>query len=247
MSRNIVITSGKGGVGKSSVAAYLGAQLCAVNKTVLLIDMDEGLRSLDLMLNITSGSVFDVADVLCGRCELTDAVVPVAKCPGMSLLPAPAFKGTIGSVGALKTVTQQLSDTFDFIFIDCPAGIGDGFYQCITAADEALLVVNPDPVSVRDGATVSRILRKNGLSAIRLVINKINTKLMKKGIFPNIDEIIDETETQLIAAIPTDYEVVKAAATSEMLPDSFARDAFRRLAGRICGARYPLPKLEKFT
>ncbi len=247
MSRNIVITSGKGGVGKSSVAAYLGVELSKLKKRVLLIDMDEGLRSLDLILNVSSDTVFDVTDVINGDCIAAKAILEIPKCSGLYLLPAPVAKGAIDDKLALKKLCEKLSPKYDYILIDCPAGIGDGFYCSVLAADEAILVVNPDPISVRDGAIVSSLVRDCGIDKLRLCINKVNTKLMLKGGFLNIDEIIDETEVQLIAAIPTDNEIIRCSAKGELLPPSYAQSAFERLAYRLEGKRIFLPELKKFT
>lgn len=242
-----VITSGKGGVGKSTVAAYLGAALCAQGKKVLLIDMDEGLRSLDIILNVSSRTVFDVTDVLNENCSPTSALLSIEKCDGLYLLPAPLKKGEIKDKSDMISLCGIYSDSFDYILIDSPAGIGDGFYLSAAAADSALLVVTPDPISVRDGTVVSELLKKNGIKDIRLVINKINTELMKKGVFLNIDEIINATVCQLIGAVPTDYEIVNCSAKGCLLPESYAKDAFERLALRIMGKRVFLPKLQKFT
>lgn len=247
MSRNIVITSGKGGVGKSSLTAYLGVELCKLKKRVLLIDMDEGLRSLDLILNVSSNSAFDVTDVINEICPIKKAILPIPQCNGLFLIPAPAIKGEINDKYAIKQLVKELETDFDYILIDSPAGIGDGFYSSLIAANEAIVVVNPDPVCVRDGGIVSALLRKNNLDNIHLVINKVNTKLMLKGIFKNIDEIIDETEAQLIAAIPTDNKVISYSAKGELLPVCYAKDAFERLAHRLEGNHILLPNLKKFT
>lgn len=247
MSKTIVVTSGKGGVGKSTVTAYLGTELCARGKRVLLIDMDEGLRSLDIILGVSSNTVFDVYDVICGNCTPSQAMLQIGSLQGMYLLPAPIKKGMIAEPDHIKELCECYSDLFDYIIIDSPAGIGDGFYLSATAADFALVVVTPDPVSVRAGATAASLLREHSVDNIRLVINKVNTPLMKKGTFHNIDEIIDITQTQLIAAIPTDYAVIEYSSKGQPLPASFAKDAFVRLAGRLTGQRIMLPKLQKFT
>lgn len=247
MSQTIVVTSGKGGVGKSTVTAYLGTELCARGKRVLLIDMDEGLRSLDIILGVSESTVFDVYDVICGNCTPTQAILQINSFQGMYLLPAPIKKGMITEQNHLKELCEFYSDLFDYIIIDSPAGIGDGFYLSASAADMALVIVTPDPVSVRSGATAASLLRQNSVDNIRLVINKINTPLMKKGTFLNIDEIIDITQTQLIAAIPTDYAVTEYSSKGLPLPASYAKDAFVRLAGRLTGQRIMLPKLQKFT
>ena len=247
MSKTIVVTSGKGGVGKSTVTAYLGTELCARGKRVLLIDMDEGLRSLDIILGVSESTVFDVYDVVCGNCTPAQALLQISNFWGMHLLPAPIKKGMITEPTHLKELCRCYSDLFDYIIIDSPAGIGDGFYLSAAAADLALVVVTPDPISVRSGATAASLLRQSSMNNIRLIINKVNTPLMKKGTFYNIDEIIDITQTQLIAAIPTDYAVIEYSSKGLPLPASYAKDSFVRLAGRLTGQRIMLPKLQKFT
>lgn len=247
MSKTIVVTSGKGGVGKSTVTAYLGTELCARGQRVLLVDMDEGLRSLDIILGVSSNTVFDVYDVICGNCSPQQATLQINELQGLYLLPAPIKKGMITEPQHIKALCDCYEDMFDYIIIDSPAGIGDGFYLSAAAADMALVVVTPDPISVRSGATAASLLRQCGIDNIRLIINKLNTPLMKKGTFHNIDEIIDITQTQLIAAIPTDYAVIEYSSKGKPLPASFAKDAFTRLAGRLSGQRIMLPKLQKFT
>lgn len=247
MGRTIVIASGKGGVGKSTVTCWLGAALCSINKRVLLIDMDEGLRSLDLMLDVSSHTVFDVSDILNGNCNANQAVLPVARCSNLFLLPAPIKLGSIENPEKMKILCDKLSEVFDYVLIDSPAGIGNGFDIAASAADSALVVVNPDPVSVRDGASVAQLLRKKQINSIKLIINKINTKLMLKGIFLNIDEIIDSTGLQLIAAIPTDENLISSSASGEIDFTTTAFEAFKRLALRLEGKNLPLINLLKIT
>lgn len=247
MGKIIVVTSGKGGVGKSTVAAYLGAALCAKDKRVLLIDTDEGLKSLDIMLGITQRAVFDLSDILSGNCNPNQAAVPVKQYQNLFLLPAPAKDNSIKSPEDMKKLCDIFSESFDYIIIDCPAGIGSNFINATSAADAALVVVNPDAVSVRDGGQVAQLLRENGLYDIRLVINKTNRKYMQKGIYHNIDQIIDLTSIQLIGAIPVDDEIVRANATGAALSKSKAREAFARIAARELGEELPLPKVKKYT
>ncbi|MBQ2676362.1 MAG: septum site-determining protein MinD [Clostridia bacterium] len=243
----MVVTSGKGGVGKSTVSSCLGAALCKLSKRVLLVDMDEGLRSLDLMLNVSAHTVFDVSDIINGYCNADQAVLPVASCPGLYLLPAPSKVGAIDSKEAMQLLCSKLAKAFDYVIIDSPAGIDRGFEFAVCAADNALVVVTPDPVSVRDGSHVAKLLRNSGVKNIRLVINKVNTKLMLEGVFYNIDEIIDATSVQLIAAIPTDDAILCSNALGEPLADSYAADAFDRLAARLENKHIPLINLKKIT
>lgn len=241
MNNVFVITSGKGGVGKSTVAAYLGVDLCKQGNKVLLIDMDEGLRSLDLMLDVSSHTLFDVSDIIKGNCNVNQAVIPVKQCQNLYLLPAPVTVNSLNSPKGMRVLCNKLSEFFDFIIIDSPAGVGKGFNNAISGADNALVVVNADPVSVRDGAYVAKLLRENKIKNIRLVINKIDIDLIKKGILYNIDEIIDATTLQLIAAIPYDIELIKSPDNcTNPLYNSPAIEAFSRLSQRIQSKNVPL-------
>ncbi|MGN0174502.1 MAG: septum site-determining protein MinD [Acutalibacteraceae bacterium] len=241
MNNVYVITSGKGGAGKSTVSAFLGVELCKLGKKVLLIDMDEGLRSLDLMLDVSSHTLFDVSDIIKGNCNVNQAILPVKQCANLYLLPAPVTVNSLNSPKGMRILCDKLSEYFDFILIDSPAGVGKGFINAISGADNALVVVNPDAVSVRDGAYVAKLLRENKISNIRLVINKLDVDLVKKGIYYNIDEVIDATTLQLIAAVPYDTELLKEFNNcTNMLYSSPALEAFSRLAKRILNENVPL-------
>lgn len=241
MNNVYVITSGKGGAGKSTVSAFLGVELCKLGKKVLLIDMDEGLRSLDLMLDVSSHTLFDVSDIIKGNCNVNQAILPVKQCANLYLLPAPVTVNSLNSPKGMRILCDKLSEYFDFILIDSPAGVGKGFINAISGADNALVVVNPDAVSVRDGAYVAKLLRENKISNIRLIINKLDVDLVKKGIYYNIDEVIDATTLQLIAAVPYDTELLKEFNNcTNMLYSSPALEAFSRLAKRILNENVPL-------
>lgn len=241
MNNVFVVTSGKGGAGKSTVTAFLGMELCKLGKKVLLIDMDEGLRSLDLMLDVSSHTLFDVSDIIKGNCNVNQAIIPVKQCANLYLLPAPVTVNSLNSPKGMRILCDKLSDYFDFILIDSPAGVGKGFVNAVSGADNALVVVNPDVVSVRDGAYVARLLREKDIKNIRLIINKIDIDLVKKGVFYNIDEVIDATTLQLIAAIPYDIDLLKRfEINTNLLYDSPALEAFSRLAKRMLKENIPL-------
>ena len=241
MNNVFVVTSGKGGAGKSTVTAFLGMELCKLGKKVLLIDMDEGLRSLDLMLDVSSHTLFDVSDIIKGNCNVNQAIIPVKQCANLYLLPAPITVNSLNSPKGMRILCDKLSDYFDFILIDSPAGVGKGFVNAVSGADNALVVVNPDVVSVRDGAYVARLLREKDIKNIRLIINKIDIDLIKKGVFYNIDEVIDATTLQLIAAIPYDIDLLKRfEINTNLLYDSPALEAFSRLAKRMLKENIPL-------
>ena len=231
-----VITSGKGGAGKSTVTAHLGVQLTKLNKRVLLIDMDEGLRSLDLMLNVSSHTLFDVSDIIKGNCTVNQAVIPVRQCQNLYLLPAPVTVNSLNSPKGMKFLCDSLSKYFDYILIDSPACVGKGVINAISGASGALVVVNSDPISIRDGAYVAKLLRENHIENSRLVINKFESKLVKKGLFYNIDETIDATTLQLIGVVPNDYELQKTVDNcGEYINTTPAIEAFERLAKRLTG------------
>ena len=241
MNNVFVVTSGKGGAGKSTVTAFLGMELCKLGKKVLLIDMDEGLRSLDLMLDVSSHTLFDVSDIIKGNCNVNQASSPVKQCANLYLLPAPITVNSLNSPKGMRILCDKLSDYFDFILIDSPAGVGKGFVNAVEGADNALVVVIPDVVSVRDGAYVARLLREKDIKNIRLIINKIDIDLVKKGVFYNIDEVIDATTLQLIAAIPYDIDLLKRfEINTNLLYDSPALEAFSRLAKRMLKENIPL-------
>lgn len=241
MNNVYVVTSGKGGVGKSTVTAFLGVELCKKGKRVLLIDMDEGLRSLDLMLDVSSHTLFDVSDIIKGNCNVNQAVIPVKQCSNLYLLPAPITVNSLNSPKGMKILCEKLSQYFDYILIDSPAGVGKGFINAISGANNALVVVNPDPVSVRDASYVSKLLRENNVENSRLIINKLDVDLVKKGVFYNIDEVIDATSLQLIAAIPFDVELIKSFYNcTEVLYSSPALEAISRLALRLMNENIPL-------
>ena len=240
MNNVYVITSGKGGVGKSTVTAYLGVELCKKGKRVLLIDMDEGLRSLDLMLGVSSHTLFDVSDIIKGNCNVNQAVIPVKSCSNLYLLPAPVSVNSLNSPKGMRILCEKLSEYFDFILIDSPAGVGKGFINAISGADNSLVVVNADPVSVRDAAYVARLLRENSVKNARLVINKMDVDLVKKGVLHNVDEVIDATTLQLIAVLPHDNELLKPYLINNELYASPATEAISRLSRRILNENVPL-------
>lgn len=247
MSTTIAVASGKGGVGKSTVVCGLGTVLANQGKKVLLMDMDQGLRSLDLMLNISDGNIFDLSDIIDGHCKVLDAVKKVEETDSLFLIPAPSVAGAVADIELMKKLISKLQNVFDYILLDCPAGIDHGFDVGTSVSDNVLVVVTPDPVSVRDGSVVNQVLIKKKIKNRRLIINKIDTKLMRNGIYLNIDEIIDQTGIQLIAAIPTDTDVNICLAKRKLLLEGYAHEAFKRLSLRLQMENIPIPNLTKIS
>ena len=169
-----VITSGKGGVGKSTVAVGLGRALAQRGRRVLLVDCDAGLRSLDRMTGAEENLVFDMADVVFARCSPAEAIYPCGEAQGLFLLPAPSLGEDLIRPGVMKKLVPLLTQYYDHVLLDSPAGVGSGFRSAAAGADRAIVVCNPDPVCVRSAASVRELLGKLSVQETRLVINRFS-------------------------------------------------------------------------
>ncbi len=241
LAQTILVTSGKGGVGKSTVSVLLGAALAHGGKRVLLLEMDSGLRGMDIMLGVQDETVFDLSDVLTRRCEPIKAMAVCPYQPGLYLLPAPYDHCFIPDQGDLIRLTRGLAHHFDYLLVDTPAGLGRNFQAAAAVADRALLVATPDPICVRDGRKVADTLEALGVGNIRLVINKVTPQLARMKMLPDLDAVIDGVGVQLIGVVPQENQVMEAAAKGRPLPNSaVCRRVFANLAGRIEGKYIPL-------
>lgn len=235
----MMVASGKGGTGKSTVSVMLGAMLAAKGRRVLLIELDSGLRSVDYIAGVYGKTVYDVEDVLCGRCAAGKAIVESSIYSNLFVISAPYSGGEI-KVKALQYFVQQAVPVFDDIILDTAAGIGRPFEAAMSIAKIGLIVVTPDPVALRDGRIVCDKLIQAGCKKIRLVINKVPRSLEGCGI-RDLDECIDIVSAQLLGVLPVSSELSKAGATSTRLPlDCKASRAFQAMATRLCGKRTPL-------
>ncbi len=240
-----VITSGKGGAGKSTVAAGLGCALARRERRVLLVDGDAGLRSLDVMLGFAGTAVYDVADVIAGDCAPADAVYPSPVCPGVFVMPAPVELERLPKPEDMVSLCRGMAQYYDDVIVDCPAGIGRGFESAVAGVDRALVVTTPDLVCARDAQILARLLREKNIPA-RLVINRLRAKPVRRGKMPDIDELIDMASLQLIGVLPEDEEVAIANAYGKPLPaDCQAAKCFANIAARYLGETVPLTLLKK--
>ncbi len=242
MGQVYAVTSGKGGVGKSTVAAGLGFAFGKLGKKTLLIDMDEGLRCLDLMLGADKSAVFDLSDILMGK-EISDAVYKIDGADGLFLIPAPRSVGMIDAY-LFSAFAKQAAESWDVLIFDFPAGMDFSLYSCLPDGALFLTVAAPDPVSVRDSAAVGGRLLELSCAA-RLIINNFRYSFSKRRIFRGIDDIIDSSGLQLLGIVPYSSELMLLPVTHSLKPKSKPMSAFLRIAKRLEGERVLLPNLKK--
>ena len=208
--RVLMVASGKGGTGKSTLAVYLGARLAARGARVLLIELDSGLRSVDIIAGVCGKTVYDIEDILSGRCEADKAVVQSPLYPGLSVISAPYSGGEIRPQ-ALRVLTGKMAGVFDYVLLDTAAGLGAPFRAAAAVCATGLIVITPDPVTMRDGRIVSDELFAAKIPSVRLIINRVHTGRFAKNPVQNLDECIDTVSAQLIGVVPESTELAAAA------------------------------------
>lgn len=231
-----MITSGKGGVGKSSICAGLGYYLAQLGKKVLILEMDSGLRCLDIMLGVSERTVHDINDVLCGRCEPIKAIYSSPITDNLSMMPATLRPDSNYSSKLFYKLCKGLSHYYDFILIETPAGFGRTLIDIARVCDLALLIVTPDPISMRDAKILSDYLDAHGLTRQRIVINKVKTIRGRLEVLPDLDVVIDTVLEPLIGVIPYESEMVRALAQGRMISTRYtAGVAIQNIARRLTG------------
>ena len=240
LAKIILVASGKGGAGKSTVSALLGQALASLGHKTLIIELDSGLRSLDVSLGISKDVVFDLGDIIRGSCETAAAVMPCPFCGGTSVICA-AAKPVLAESETIGKIAEELGEGFDFILLDCPAGIGEQLTNAANSADFGLIVSTPDPSSIRAAGKLSALLREKGLNKIRLIIERCPQKSKKLAPVKNLDEVINGAATRLIGVVWEDP--LTREAVDSGVPLSFGspnKKAFDNIARRILGERVPL-------
>lgn len=242
MGKVTVITSGKGGTGKSTITAGLGTALVRRGNRVLLIDCDAGMRGIDLMLGVSGELVFDISDIINGNCSPASAIYPCRTVPELYILPAPQNIRDEISPSIMRQLTKVLTRYYDHILIDCPAGIGTGFETAVAPASQAVLVANAEPLSLRGCDKVRQKLRQCSVSSIRLIINRFNEKKFRRmDSFPDLDSVIDEAGARLIGIIPEDNEACALSQKGMPIEGKMKSVyAFDRIAARFDGKYVPL-------
>lgn len=238
-----MVASGKGGTGKSTLSVHLGARLAAHGKRVLLVELDSGLRSVDIIAGVCGKTVYDIEDILSGRCDPDKAVVESPLYPGLSVVSAPYSGGTIRPE-ALRLLTARLGTAFDLLLLDTAAGLGAPFAAAKAAADTALIAITPDPVTMRDGRIVADELFAAGMPTVRLIINRVDAGGFGRAPanpVQNLDECIDTVGAQLIGVVPQSAGLAAAAAASRVLPpEDPAFAPLDNIARRLLGEEVPL-------
>lgn len=209
MSQVIVVASGKGGTGKTTCTTCLSVALASQNKRVLVIDTDSGMRGTDLVLGIEDTLVYDVSDIISGSCEVSNAVYKVDGFNNLDVIAAPTNADDEVSPTLLKQLVEKIKDDYDYVLIDSPAGTGSGFVAAAKSADRAIIVVNPEPISLRGGKNIVNGLHKLGVNDIRLIINRFDKKRFEAlKIYKDLDEVIDNVGVRLIGLVPEDVSIV---------------------------------------
>lgn len=249
MGEAIVITSGKGGVGKTTTTANIGTALAAMGKKVVVVDGDTGLRNLDVLMGLENRIVYTLIDVVEERCRLKQALIKDKRFPNLFLLPTAQTrdKNDISSEEMLNVV-GELKEDFDYVIIDCPAGIEQGFENAVIGADRAIVVVNPEVTSVRDADRVIGKLDAKGLERHDLLINRLNNEMVKRGDMLNINDIIETLSVKLIGVVPDDRNITISTNKGEpiVLDDkALSGQAFKNIARRITGEDVPLMNLDE--
>ena len=248
MSEVIVITSGKGGVGKTTTSANLGTGLAMAGKKVVMIDADIGLRNLDVIMGLENRIVYDLIDVIEGNCRLKQALIRDKRYENLFLIPAAQTRDKDAvSPEQMNKLCESLKEEFDFIIIDCPAGIEQGFKNAIAGADRAIVVTTPEVSAVRDADRIIGLLEANELKNPMLILNRIRVDMVKRGDMMAMDDVTEILAIDIIGIVPDDESIVISANKGEPSvtdPSSRAGEAYRNITQRILGNNVPLMDLD---
>ena len=240
MSKIIAVTSGKGGTGKSTVCAGLGYTLAKQGHRTLIIELDFGLRCLDIMFGVEGSIKYDLNDVLTGKMQVLDAVCQVPMASNLSILCAPKTLTTV-TAEQIVSICRSIKKYFEYIIIDTGAGINSHVFDIVEQANLILVVTTPDPVCIRDASLMSDEFYNRGNKSQRLIINKISNKVIGSQLVNHLDEIIDKIGVQLIGVIPDDFKLTVSTGKGTPIPtDSEALKAFDAISKRLGGEYVPL-------
>ena len=235
----IVVTSGKGGVGKTTSTANLGASLAMSGVRVCVVDSDIGLRNLDVVLGLENRIIYDLVNVIEGRCRLSQALIRDKRCDNLYLLPAAQTRDkTAINQAQMRDLIDELKKSFDFILVDCPAGIEQGFKNAIAGADKAIVVTTPEVSAIRDADRIIGMIEAAELPEPHLVINRYRPHMVDSGNMLSKDDILEILAVPLIGIVPEDQDIL--VSTNRGFPvafeaESIVGEAFRRISRRVLG------------
>ncbi|AOZ96437.1 septum site-determining protein MinD [Butyrivibrio hungatei DSM 14810] len=247
MGEVIVVTSGKGGVGKTTTTANIGTGLAKLNKKVVLIDTDIGLRNLDVVMGLENRIVYNLVDVIEGNCKIKQALIRDKRYETLFLLPAAQTKDkTSVTPEQMKKLTEELKQDYDYIILDCPAGIEQGFKNAIAGADRALVVTTPEVSAVRDADRIIGLLEANEIKKTQLIVNRLRADMVKRHEMMSADDVIDILAVELIGQVPDDENIVIATNNGEPLvgDNSLAGQAYMNICRRVTGEQVPFLDLD---
>ncbi|MDO8686520.1 MAG: septum site-determining protein MinD [Clostridiales bacterium] len=248
MSEIYVITSGKGGVGKTTATANIGTSLALKGKKVVLIDTDIGLRNLDVVMGLENRIVYDLVDVVEGNCRLKQALIKDKRYDGLCLLPAAQTRDkTAVSPEQMVKLCDELAESFDFVLLDCPAGIEQGFRNAIAGAKKAIVVTTPEMSAVRDADRIVGQLEAFGLNAPLLLVNRVRPEMVRRGDMMSMNDIVEILAIELLGVVPDDEKIITSTNRGEpAVTDgkSLAGQAYNNIAARLLGEQVPFLDIE---
>ena len=239
----IVVTSGKGGVGKTTTSANVGTGLAKAGSKVCLIDTDIGLRNLDVVMGLENRIVYNLVDVVEGNCRIKQALIRDKRHPGLYLMPSAQTRDKSAvTPGQMVKVIDHLREQFDYIILDCPAGIEQGFQNAIAGADRALIVTTPEVAAIRDADRIIGLLESQQIGRMDLIVNRLRFDMIRSGEMMSLEDIMDILSVDLIGAVPDDENVVVSTNQGEPLVgrNTMAGQAYANICLRLTGQDVPL-------
>lgn len=247
MGEVIVITSGKGGVGKTTTTANIGVGLAKLDKKVVVIDTDLGLRNLDVVMGLENRIVYNLVDIVEGNCRMKQALIKDKRYENLYLLPSAQTKDKSAvSPEQMRKITEELSEEFDYVLIDCPAGIEQGFRNAVAGASHAIVVTTPEVSAIRDADRIIGLLSKQNLKKTELIINRIRMDMVKRGDMMSIEDVTEILAVDLLGAVPDDEQIIVATNQGESVvgTDSLAGKAYFNICKRLIGEEVPFLNLD---
>ena len=248
MSEVIVITSGKGGVGKTTTSANVGTGLAILGYRVVLIDTDIGLRNLDVVMGLENRIVYNLVDVVEGNCRIKQALIKDKRYPNLYLLPSAQTRDkTAVNPGQMKKLVNDLRGDFDYILLDCPAGIERGFKNAVAGADRAFVVTTPEVSAIRDADRIIGLLEAEDMGEIDLIVNRVRMDMVRRGDMMSVGDVVDILSVNMIGAIPDDEDIVISTNQGEPLAgrESLAGQAYMNICRRLTGEEIPVDDFSK--